>query len=441
MVKRIFYKIEAGYEAEKEDYLYFAEQYDSFFWMDDHGYLASSDYFKDTRPEIILGIGSFADLKNESLTDFQVFSDTFQKDWILGYLSYELKNEFEKLNSPGPDPIGFNTIDFFCPRYLFLKKDGFWSFGFFPEIEAENFSPPEFIATLKKVSKPVQTTHQKIDLKPDVDKMEYLSICRQVLDHIHRGDIYEMNLCMHFIADQVKIDPILTYLKLSEISATPFAGMLKRNERYLLCASPERYLAGDAAKVISQPIKGTIARNANPIKDFGNAEYLRNDPKERAENIMIVDLVRNDLSKFAQRSSVKVEELCSVRPFPKVWQMTSTISCIPEKNKHIADMISSSFPMGSMTGAPKVRAMQLIDQYEKTSRGLYSGSMGFLGPDGVFDLNVVIRSIVYNRTSGKLAFSAGSAITSLSDPEKEYAECILKAASMAQSLGMNIYEL
>lgn len=161
---------------------------------------------------------------------------------------------------------------------------------------------------------------------------------------------------------------------------------------------------------------------------------LAKDEKERSENIMIVDLVRNDLSKTAVKGSVKVEELCKVYSFDQVHQMISTVTSQIEENTHPIDVIKSTFPMGSMTGAPKISAMKIIENLEETKRGLYSGAVGYITPRGDFDFNVVIRSILYNHTQKYISFSVGSAITSKSDPLKEYEECLVKAKAMHEVL-------
>ena len=191
---------------------------------------------------------------------------------------------------------------------------------------------------------------------------------------------------------------------------------------------------------MSQPIKGTSPRSENPFQDKANIEYLKHSLKERSENIMITDLVRNDLSKVATRGSVKVDELCGVYSFRQVHQMISTISAEMRPDKNWIDTVKATFPMGSMTGAPKVRAMQLIEKYEATKRGLYSGSVGYVSPDGDFDFNVVIRSILFNRKKGHLSYMVGSAITALANPEQEYEECLVKAAAIREVLQNELKE-
>jgi len=259
-------------------------------------------------------------------------------------------------------------------------------------------------------------------------------VVKNIQHHISIGDVYEMNYCIEFFAQNLNISPIQLYEKLNEVSPTPFSAFLKYHDKSLICASPERYLKKEGRRLISQPIKGTSARDPNPFIDKANIEYLKTSEKERSENIMITDLVRNDLSRVAKQGRVKVEELCGVYSFRQVHQMISTISAEMDERYSWVDAIKATFPMGSMTGAPKVSAMKLIERYEDTKRGLYSGSVGYVTPEGDFDFNVVIRSMLYNQKKGYLSFMVGSAITALSEPEKEYEECLVKASAIMKVL-------
>ena len=239
---------------------------------------------------------------------------------------------------------------------------------------------------------------------------------------------------MEFFAENAIIDPLDKFFKLNEISQSPFAVFFKNHKHFLLSSSPERYLKKQGQKLISQPIKGTAKRYSISSEDELAKKLLAEDPKERSENIMITDLVRNDLSHTAQRGSVQVPELCAVYSFLQVHQMISTVTSKLDPQYSAIEAIKKSFPMGSMTGAPKISAMKIIEELEETKRGLYSGSVGYFTPDGDFDFNVVIRSILYNQENKYISFSVGSAITSLSVPEKEYEECLLKAKAMREVL-------
>jgi para-aminobenzoate synthetase component 1 len=255
-----------------------------------------------------------------------------------------------------------------------------------------------------------------------------------MLSHIRRGDIYEANFCQEFYCENTTINPLEAYDKLNRISRPPFATFLKCDDKYLLSASPERYLKKVGAKIISQPIKGTAKRSSNIIEDQEFKHQLEHSEKERSENIMIVDLVRNDLSHTAIKGSVEVEELCKIHSFEQVHQMISTVTSIIDKNTHPVDVIRTTFPMGSMTGAPKISAMKIIEALEETKRGLYSGAVGYFSPDGDFDFNVIIRSILYNASKKYVSYSVGSAITAKSNPQDEYEECLVKAKAMREVL-------
>jgi para-aminobenzoate synthetase component 1 len=290
------------------------------------------------------------------------------------------------------------------------------------------------IAAIKNTRVEPNAAPAKIELKQRVSREEYIEKVKKIQEHIVAGDVYELNYCVEFYAEQVTLHPLQAYLELTRLSPTPFAGFLKLNQQYLLCASPERFLKRSADKLYSQPIKGTARRSSNPAEDEQIKADLLACEKERAENLMIVDLVRNDLARSSETGSVQVDELFGIYSFKQVHQMISTVSSTIRKEVHPIDAIAHAFPMGSMTGAPKVMAMQLIEQYEQTKRGLYSGALGYLAPNGDFDLNVVIRSIQYNAATGYVNFMVGSAITYDAVPEKEYEECLLKAKAMMQAL-------
>ena len=276
--------------------------------------------------------------------------------------------------------------------------------------------------------------NNSIKIKLRIHKDDYFEKINKMLAHIHHGDIYEANFCQEFYAENTEINPLDTYNKLNNISNPPFATFLKISDKYLLSASPERYLKKRGNTIISQPIKGTAKRSKNAKEDEQLKQDLFDNEKERSENIMIVDLVRNDLSKTAIKGSVEVEELCKIYTFDQVHQMISTVKSKVEHTTNPVEIIKSTFPMGSMTGAPKISAMKIIEALEETKRGLYSGAVGYFTPAGDFDFNVVIRSILYNETKKYVSYSVGGAITAKSDPFKEYEECLLKAKAMRQVL-------
>ena len=255
-----------------------------------------------------------------------------------------------------------------------------------------------------------------------------------MLGHIQRGDIYEVNYCIEFGVKNIEIDPLLLYQSLNQVTEAPFSVFYRSKGKYLLSGSPERYLKKEGNKLISQPIKGTIKRGVDKKEDETLKKQLLNDPKERAENVMIVDLVRNDLSRVASKGSVKVEELFGVYSFKTVHHLVSTISCSIDESVHPIDAIKATFPMGSMTGAPKISAMELIEKHEDFKRGLYSGAFGCFLPDGDFDFNVIIRSIMYNKKLKTLSFPVGGAITAGANGTQEYSECLLKAEGMKKAI-------
>lgn len=354
-------------------------------------------------------------------------------DWIFGYIGYDIKNEIEELTSDNIDGLGFSDLFFFQPKVVLLFKDDKLNVKYLPDLSTVD----ELNVLIKDLDKPCNDCDFKSPIKhfkARFSKSEYISAVNEIKSHIQKGDIYEMNFCQEFYNDETEIFPADTFIALNKYSPTPFATFLKKENNYIISASPERFLKKKGDVIVSQPIKGTVARSIDPDEDEMIKQALKDDPKERAENIMIVDLVRNDLSKIAEIGSVNVDELCGVYPFRQLHQMISTISCKLKKEHDFVDVLKATFPMGSMTGAPKIRAMQLIEHFERTKRGLYSGSIGYITPDHNFDLNVVIRTLLYNKDKKYLSFSVGSAITINSDPEKEYQECMLKARAILSTL-------
>jgi para-aminobenzoate synthetase component 1 len=394
--------------------------------LDGNGFEAPKCLQGTSHYDFIAGIQSVNDCKDD-LQQLQLFHNQY-KDWILGFLSYDVKNQLEKLHSEHPDRIEMPDLYFFRPRYLFLSDGEGWQVGYLDDYDDEQ-SVQAFIKDLDDmVYPPVEPSEVK--LNHQVSHKEYLEAIQKVLWHIQRGDIYELNYCMEFFVQDIDLSPQSIYQRLKEVSPTPFSAFVKYHDKALMGASPERYMKKEGDKLISQPIKGTSPRDNNPFIDKANHDYLVNSEKEQAENIMITDLVRNDLSKVAQRGSVKVDELCGIYSFRQVHQMISTISASLAPNRNWLDAIKATFPMGSMTGAPKISAMQLIEKYETSKRGLYSGAVGYVTPDGDFDFNVVIRSILYNSKKRCASFMVGGAITNQSDPQKEYDECLLKASAI-----------
>ncbi len=353
-----------------------------------------------------------------------------KKDWVFGFLSYDLKNETEPLVFNKKDQrhngINFPIAYFFRPKHIIeIINDQI--------IVHSVEDPAEIYASIMSTTVELFSSPKHNGIKNRITREEYVETVVAIKEHIANGDLYEMNFCQEFYIDEIQVNPPTLFNALNKISPSPFACFVKHDSNYLLCASPERFLKKDGRKLMSQPMKGTIERKKSGDDSFQKNKLI-NDPKERAENVMIVDLVRNDLARSSVAGSVKVEELFGVYSFAQVHQMISTVTSELQSEIDYSTAIKNAFPMGSMTGAPKVMAMQLIDKYEKVKRGLFSGSVGFITPDGDFDFNVVIRSIFYNASTKYLSFQAGGAITYDCEPEKEYEECMLKAKAIFKVL-------
>jgi len=270
--------------------------------------------------------------------------------------------------------------------------------------------------------------------EPAMSREHYLEQAAKVMAHIQRGDVYELNLCLPHVTMVEQADPYAAFARLLARTDAPHAAFHRSGSRFALCASPERFIRIDGDRMLGQPMKGTRPRMADPEADRAMAAELASDPKERAENIMTVDVMRHDFSQVAASGTVSVDELCGVHPFPGVHQLVSSISATLRDGLSQLDAVHAAFPTASMTGAPKVRAMQLIDALEVALRGLYSGSLGFISPDGVLDLNVVIRTVLFDAATGRAELFTGSALTATCDPQAEWEECMLKARYVMQAL-------
>jgi para-aminobenzoate synthetase component 1 len=395
--------------------------------------LLDNQHYNFTTPafECLLAAGSKKSIAVQAGTAYTALRNFYNenKDWLFGHLAYDLKNETEKLSSGNFDGLGFDDMHFFVPEIVIKITEK--QVSIFSEGGAEAI----YDAIQKEPSIILQKEKHSVVVKNRIGKDEYISIIQKLRQHILRGDCYEINFCQEFFAENAIVDSLYTYHKLIQLSPNPFAALYKMNQRFCICASPERYLKKQGNKIISQPIKGTTTRDlVNRANDLHNKNYLSQSEKEKSENVMVVDLVRNDLSKVCKQGTVKVDELFGVYSFPQVHQMISTVSGEIKEGLDWIDIIKATFPMGSMTGAPKKNVMELIEQYEHSKRGLFSGAIGYVDPEGDFDFNVVIRSIFYNASTQYLSFQAGGGITFYSDPEKEYEESLLKAAAMVKVL-------
>ena len=409
----------------KVQILHWINQFEVCTFLDSHTY--TSPY---TAIDCIAAVHptSYISLEKVDPTALDAYIEENKGAWIFAHLNYEYHN-ITKSNSK-VNLTGFPLAYLYTPAVTIELK------GNKVTIESVHDNPQiifDQIHTLDFSSG--GQTLSSTTITPLINKATYLDNIHKILALIRRGDFYEINYCQAFEAALKNVHPVNLYEALTALSPTPFACFYKNDCDYLLCASPERYLQKKGPHLISQPIKGTIKRNTqNEIDDKIQLETLQNSSKDKSENVMVVDLVRNDLSRICEQGSVEVSELFGIYSYPQVHQMISTITGKINVNTSFSEILEATFPMGSMTGAPKKSVMETIDLLEPTKRGLYSGTVGYINPAGDFDFNVVIRSIFYNSQSGKANYQVGGGITIYSDPEKEYEECLLKASAIKKVL-------
>ena len=411
--------------------LLWSDQFDEVVWLDSNNYGQTHGNYK-----AILAVDAFTAIKTDYHNAFEQLNEYQQLtgDWLFGYLTYDLKNNVEQLTSQNFDGLDFPDLYFFQPKKLFLFSENHVSIQYLNMVDDELDEDWKEITSYQSEIESNDYDHDPIKIRLRTSKDSYFEKVGEMLRHIDRGDIYEANFCQEFYSENATINPIKSFLHLNDISKPPFATYLKFDSLYALSASPERYLKKTGNAVISQPIKGTAKRLPNSTEDERMKEQLATDQKELSENIMITDLVRNDLSRVAEKGSVQVDELCKIYTFEQVHHMISTISCTISSEIPPAKILMHTFPMGSMTGVPKVSAMKIIEELEDAKRGLYSGTVGYFTPDGDFDFNVIIRSILYNAKKNYVSYSVGGAITAKSIAEKEYEECLVKAKAMREVL-------
>ena len=391
--------------------------------------LNSNDSFDEYELIIAYGAESFLQSSKNSLKKIDKYIDTVN-DWIFGYLSYDLKNEIENLTDLNKDVFNLPNLYFYQPKVIWLIKE---EKAEIYSLDKKNLN--EDWDHINSIDYKDCTEISSVDLIARTSKEEYVRKIKNIKQRILQGDCYEMNYCFDMFSKNKTINPYKTYIKLNDYTRSPMSTFFKLNQLYLLSSSPERFIKRINRKIISQPIKGTAKRGLDSKEDEKIKYTLLSSPKELSENHMIVDLVRNDLSKIAKQNTVNVDELAALYTYKDVHHLTSSISCDLDAKYSIVDILKSSFPMGSMTGAPKIKSMELIEKFEDTMRGLYSGSIGYINPAKDFDFNVVIRSVFYNQQSQYLSFMVGGAITIDSDPELEYQECLVKAQSIFNVLG------
>lgn len=409
----------------KQQVLNWSVRYNTCCFLDNQEYSS-----KEHSYECLVAVGERSRIKAVSGNAFERLKkfSLEQDDWLFGHFSFSLKSETENAPSGLPDYMGFPDLLFYVPEIIVLIQN--------QEVRIGMYGPGHGIIYNEIIlaePEPSGLFSQTPTIQKRVSRSEYLQIIELLKRHIQRGDCYEINYCQEFYAENVVLNPVELYRSLNKVSSSPFSAFYSVDEKFLLCASPERYLRRKGNSILSQPIKGTAARDLQqPGRDEILREELANSEKDRSENVMVVDLVRNDLSKICETDSVRVTELFGIYSFPQVHQMISTITGKLLPGLDWSEMISRTFPMGSMTGAPKKRVLELTELYEKSARGIFSGALGYVEPNRDFDFNVVIRSILYNGQNRYLAYFAGSGITINSDPEKEYDECLLKVAPFEQ---------
>jgi para-aminobenzoate synthetase component 1 len=428
--------------------LSWASRFNIFCFLDDHGYQRSNAF------ECMVAAGALRFVEasaGEAFGRLKAFARE-QGDWLFGHFSYDLVKETERvpraLSDDLPeDPVGFPDLYFFIPEVIIeLQKDQV-RIGcgenardagiIMSELLAEGGDPrPDIMKTETRMPGGAsEGPRQEIAFKSRFTPEAYKETVETLRHHIRRGDCYEINFCQEFYSQPAQVDPLATWESLGKTSPSPFSAFYRLGERWLFCASPERYLKKTGNTILSQPIKGTAPRvPGNEAADALKRLQLFQSAKDRSENVMVVDLVRNDLSKVCRPDSVKVEELFGIYSFPQVHQMISTVSGELAPGMDWIDAVEASFPMGSMTGAPKKKVVELIGRYERSKRGLFSGAVGYVRPDGDMDLNVVIRSLLYNRQREYLSYQVGSGITFNSDPQAELEECLVKAEGIRRAL-------
>jgi para-aminobenzoate synthetase component 1 len=429
----------------KQELMAFLSGRDAFFMLDSH-VESNPSYFEQPfayhRFRWVMATGI-----SRAVTDEKHFPQNWSEllheskgQWSFGFLGYDLKNRLEDLPQHAPVFLNLPDLFWYIPQLVIACTEEeiiVWE----NDVSDERVTQIEAILSGEKITDaPEARPQQEIHLQQRVSREKYIHAVQKLKEHIQRGDIYEVNYCMEFFAENVMPHAMQIWKKLSAASPMPFSAYIDMPDFCVFSASPERFLRRENNTLTAQPMKGTIRRGATLEEDKELIAQLKNDPKERSENVMIVDLVRNDLAHTAEKGSVQVEDLFGVQTFPRVHQMVSTIKSELREDANIADAVASAFPMGSMTGAPKIRAMELIDAYELSARNVYSGSIGYMDPSGNMDMNVVIRSLLYNKKTKYLSLSVGSAITINCDPEKEYEECMLKIAPLLQALGTPVNE-
>lgn len=416
----------------KEQLLQWADSFEQVVWLDSNAYPNN-----DNKYEAVLAVDAdriFQTDSKEGLNELKEYRKS-NKDWLFGYLSFDAGRTIDstKENNRASDSLQFSKLSFFHPKKVFLLKEGSVEIHYSSDIENEIETDWKVIRELAVEEIPLVFPDLKINAR--LSKQEYFDKFQKIQAYIEQGEISEINFCQEFYASATLENPLAVYQHLNEISKPPFAAYLRMNDKYVLCASPERYLSNTNGKLKTQPIKGTAKRKENIEEDELARKALEEDRKEILENTITTEMIVEELQAIAKKGSVQITELCKTYTFKQVHQLISTIVCDLKPELHPLDAISGTYPMGSMTGIPKENSLAIIEELENFNRSLYSGSIGYFTPKDDFDFNVVIRSILYNAKNKYVSFSAGGAITALANPESEYKECLVKVKAMEEVLG------
>ena len=408
----------------KEKFLFFSKSKENVIFLDSNR--KKNDY------EFIFSYGKISELKSfdNSLEKLDNYINLVN-DWIFGFISYDLKDEIEDLKSKNLKYFNTPNLSFFQPSTIWVFDGIILKALYFDEIEL--FDDWDEINKIH-ISFDNNKSNLNVELKGRLSKEEYIIKIKDIKDRIKIGDTYELNFCFDFFNDNTKISPENTFKKLNKLTESPMSVYYKDQYFHVISSSPERFIKRNKKTIISQPIKGTKKRGATLQEDVFLINSLKNSVKEKSENHMIVDLVRNDFSRIAKKGTVKVTELSKINTYKNIHQMVSTIEAQIENDMFFSTILKSTFPMGSMTGAPKIKTMKIIEEFEETSRGIYSGAIGYIDPDKNFDFNVVIRTIIYDDKLSKISVNVGSGITFKSVPEDEYEECLTKIDALKKSL-------
>lgn len=412
--------------------LNYGRQFNTYFFYDSNADVNSATTMAYRSYDILLAIGTNQKINFQKGTGFETLESFHKKHktWLFGYFSYDLKNETEDLTSQNDDALNLPEINFVEPQFVIAVTAEVMTIT-----AIANHINTETVANdVLNSGNRIETALPQSSVSSTTSQEQYIETFKKLQAEIKYGNIYEINYCISFQTQLTHSNWIGLYAALNEVSKAPFSALVKVENTIIISASPERFLKHQNNKLISQPIKGTRKRGLTGPEDEQQKTDLVNDAKERSENVMITDLVRNDLSRNAARNSVHVEELFGIYSFKQVHQMISTVSATLNDTENYIKALKDAFPMGSMTGAPKIKAMHLIEKHEAMKRGLYSGALGYIDPDNNYDFNVLIRSIIINAENNKAQFCVGSAITSKANAGDEYLECLLKAGALFKVL-------